>query len=206
MSMQGLKAGQILVFGIILLLYLVVSVIHSLPKVTKEEHTNLFPGSQSTSLKHDCDVEVVYSMNDNQCNRICKQQGQYVSKHGICVNILAFNTQEVTNQCDPEKGVLAYLIGDPQMGRTKLFCLSIDQGVQPDDVTKENTICTGGKMMEKINYIRGFPQLKSCQCERGFVLTVLANTSVVRSRGICVPEKSQKGYEFNKLLFSHDHV
>lgn len=206
MSLQGLKVAHVLIFGVICLLLLIVLLLRKIPDTELEKYTTLFPGSQNSALKHDCDVEVIYSINDRQCSRICKPPGTYVSKNGICVNMLAFNHQAVENECDPEKGVLAYLVGDPQLGRTNLLCLSIDPGIQPDDINDRNIICTNGTVKGGINYVKSFPQLKSCTCGEGMILTFISNTSSIRSRGICVPASSSKAYQFNKLIFDPNHV
>ena len=150
----------------------------------------------------DCQIFGTYQA--DICEAICKQPGIFVSKNGACVNILAFSQQAVDNSCDPKKGVLAYLLGDPQFGRTKLLCLSIDPGVQPDNLKDPNTICEGGTI--DINYIQSFPQLYSCKCPDDQFLATIQNTSVIRQRGVCVNKKQLPIYKLNKLVYDKTDV
>lgn len=158
-----------------------------------------FPGTQREMLKQNCDIETIYSVEDSQCNRICSQPGIFISKNGSCVNILAFSQEAVENECDPKKGVLAYLLGDPQFGKTKMLCLSIDQGVQPDNILQQNTLCDGGTI--NINYVDSFPQLYACNCPKDEILTTIPNTRIIRQRGVCVNKALYNIYKLNNLIF-----
>lgn len=158
------------------------------------------PSIQQTMVqKNNCDVETIYSFTDEQCANICQPHGNYVSKRGICVNVLAFQTEQVNNVCDPKSGVLAYLTGNAQFGSIKLRCLTIDDGIQPSDLTKPNILCENGKI--DINYLFAYPQLPDCKCKDDEILALVTNTNAVRSRGICVDKKFKDFYDINNLLF-----
>ncbi|ACH96237.1 pif-3 [Oryctes rhinoceros nudivirus] len=195
----SVKTSHIFIAIVIVLLVLIVVLLRAVSNIDVEQYDVEFPGTQRNMLKQNCDVETIYSVEDSQCEIICKQPGIFVSRNGVCVNILAFSQEAVENSCDPKKGVLAYLLGDPQFGKTKLLCLSIDQGVQPDDVTQENTICAGGSI--DINYVKSFPQLYSCSCPDDHFLALIPNTSTIRQRGVCVKNELRNVYDLNKLVY-----
>lgn len=156
-------------------------------------------GSRAPLVRRHCDNEFVYSLLDAECDVLCHPPGVYRSQRGVCVNVLAFGQTAVDNECDPNRGLLAYLIGDAQFGTTKLLCLSIDLGVQPDTVLRENTFCQGGSIA--IDYVREFPQLRNCTCPSGELLAVIPGTSQVRSRGFCINASSARLYYESRALF-----
>jgi len=146
-------------------------------------------------FKHDCSVELVYSIDDYQCETLCRGPIKFYSKKGACVNSLLRNIKEstATNNCNPKLGVLSYMIGDTQFGTTRLQCMSVDPGVQPDDVNKPNKILLGGSV--NINYLEKFPTYADGVCnEPEHVIISIPNTRTIRSTGVCVPE------EFRKML------
>lgn len=188
-----------IVFVLLILITIVIVAISNVQNIANIKPRVEFAGIEQDFVKRDCNTETIYSVNDEQCNTICQSTDTYVSNNGICVNILTFNQSSLENKCSPKHGVVAYLLGDPQFGTTDLRCISIDIGVQPDDITKPNTICTGGTI--DINYIESFPQLEQCTCPKGQILTILMNTSTIRSRGICIPIKAKPLYELNNLIY-----
>lgn len=198
----AIKVSHVFVIIVIILLVLIIFLLKAVSNIDVEKHDIDFPGSQREMLKQNCDVETIYSVEDSQCEIICKQPGIFVSRNGACVNILAFSQEAVDNTCDPKKGVLAYLLGDPQFGKTKLLCLSVDQGVQPDNVVDPNTICSGGKI--DINYVESFPQLYSCTCPNNQVLALIPNTSTIRQRGVCVDRHLYNMYNLNNMIYTPD--
>lgn len=161
--------------------------------------------NQTILQKHNCDIETIYSFTDQQCESVCSNIGSYVSKHGVCVNVLAFQTSEVQNTCDPKRGVLAYLTGNSQFGSVNLRCLTIDDGIQPSDLTKPNIFCVNGDI--DIDYLTSYPQLANCKCrDDNEVLAMIANTNAVRSHGVCVNKKFINFWKINSLLFTKDTI
>lgn len=174
---------------------------HMIPiKVAGDKPLMQFQGTQSNILRRNCDSELIYSMVDSQCNQICQQPGVFRSHNGVCVNLLSFDQEIVENKCDPAKGVFAYLLGDPQFGTTKLRCLSIDPGIQSNDIDKSNVICVNGKI--DINYVNAFPQLNNCECPPDTFLGTVQNTSAIRQHGTCKKINLLKIYDFNNSLFT----
>lgn len=158
-------------------------------------------GSQSELGRRDCNVELLYAMDDEQCSAICREPGIFRVRNGACVNVLAFESKTaVSNTCDPKHGVLAYLIGNSQFGSTSLLCLSVDLGIQPDDSNGRNRICENGSV--EIDYLRAYPQIENCECESGKILTFVESTSTIRSYGVCVPDSLRKTFEYNGLLYT----
>jgi competence protein ComGC len=161
--------------------------------------------SQTEPLKRDCNIETVFSMDDYQCSVICRSdKSTFRSKNGVCVNSLIFESTIVENECSAKAGVLAFLIGDPMFGRSKMLCLSIDLGIQPDSVKKQNLICKNGSI--DINYVKGFPQLKDCKCGSDSTLAMIEATSIVRTHGVCVSKNIMAPLNHNSLLFNNDAV
>ena len=155
--------------------------------------------SESELNKRDCDLEFIYSMLDEQCDAVCKPPSVYRSRHGVCVNVLAFDSETVENECDPKRGVLAYLIGDPEFGRTSLRCLSIDPGIQPNDPRGRNIICDESATVD-IDYLNSFPRMESCRCPDGTELAIVANTSTVRRHGVCIDRRASSFFATSGLL------
>lgn len=164
----------------------------------------LLSGTQSEIAKRDCDLELVYSTNDQQCNIICRQPNLYVSRNGACVNELVGTDAPQQYDCDAKHGVVTYILGDPEFGKTKLFCLSIDPGIQPDNVQDTNIICKNGSIF--IDYIESFPQLTNCKCpSTSPVLALIESTSVVREHGVCVTKNMERLYAENNLVMNHQN-
>lgn len=96
-------------------------------------------------------------------------------------------------QC--KKGLVAYLTGNTEFGKTQLLCLSIDLGVRPDDINKPNTICMNGDI--DINYVKAFPQVEQCKCKSDSSLVLVPSTSIIRYRGVCVESAELPIYKYN---------
>lgn len=157
-------------------------------------------GSQTESIRRDCNLETVYAMDDAQCANVCKTTGSFRVKNGVCVNSVIFETHVAQNKCSTKDGLLAYLVGDPTFGRTKTVCLSVDLGIRPDDLKKPNRICDDGNI--EINYVSSFPQLKNCKCSDDKILSLVESTNSIRTRGVCVGNKMKPVMNFNNLLYT----
>ena len=189
--------GLFLLIIIVLVGYLVKILHQSVQNHMEPPTQNAFSGGLSKNTKRDCAAETIFSMNDQHCNTICNTPGTYVSINGVCVDTLAFDESAVENKCNPSKGKIAYLLGDPMLGRTEFWCLSVDLGIVPDR-GEDNYLCSGGSM--DIDYLLNFPQLSDCVCPQGMFIAAIKNTSVVRLRGVCVPDALRAVYELNKLV------
>nr|AHW98299.1 PIF-3 [Nilaparvata lugens endogenous nudivirus] len=168
---------------------------------TKSRSVN-FPGRFSENLKRDCNIERVLSMLDSQCDDICLGPDTFRSSNGVCVNTVVFEKSVPLDECNPKLGVVAYLIGDTQLGRTRLQCLSIDPGIQPNNPKAKNIICgeNDDDGFTNINYLESFPQIDTCRCEyTNQTPIVIANTESIRKRAVCVDKKSLKLFQYNRL-------
>lgn len=168
-------------------------------------------GDLNNYEKLNCDLETVYSMIDEQCRIICLNGNFYISNNGVCVNFLNLNktsdSELIINKCDAKKGLVPFLIGDPLFGTTAVKCLSIDLGIQPDNIKNKNIICKNGLI--DIDYRKEHPQLKNCKCKKDDeFLTIIPNTSNIRTHGVCVSKKNNndiyKFYKDNDLLFNEE--
>lgn len=160
----------------------------------------VFPVEQAKFAQQNCDLETVYSMTDDDCNEYCRPPGKYVSRVGRCINALNFTTSTPeVDRCDPKLGVVSYIIGDPQFGETKVTCLSVDPGIQPDNVDKPNKLCVGGEL--STNYLDTFPQLENCVCPDDHFLGVIRETSAIRTHGVCIRNDLRPMYALNNLEY-----
>lgn len=202
------KSNYILYFiaFIIVLILAVCIVCHDLDNVDIEKDFVNFRGNQSNASRRNCNIETIYSVDDEQCSDICQEPGVFRSFNGKCVNILAFNQEAVHNDCDPRHGVLAYVLGNPEIGSTKLFCLSIDEGVQPDDPNEKNTLCTGEGASIDIDYVESFPQLDNCKCPDSKFLAQIPNTNTIRSRGVCIDKNLLPIMEYNDSVYDKNQL
>lgn len=142
------------------------------------------PSKQFHYIKKDCDLNYVFSMDTEQCINVCKGPDSYISQNGICVNVLAIDKTTIENNCDINKGVLAYLIGDPEFGTANLICLSIDPGIASDDINQPNQMCMNGSI--NINYSLGYPRMDQCTCPDGMTKITIPETKVKREHIHCV--------------------
>lgn len=178
---------KILLAILIIFILILITYIKSPTNLTQNSENSPFVGSQSKFEKIDCSSQTVYSSNDTQCSLICKSPNVYISKNGICVNALVNQSEITENKCSPEKGVLAYIVGDPQFGKSSIFCLSIDVGIQPNDTSKPNIICRNGNI--DINYVKSFPEIKNCKCKTDEFLAKFKPTSTIREHAMCIDKK-----------------
>lgn len=164
-----------------------------------------YKASPSNAYKRNCDAEIIYAMDDNQCSNICNGSNLYRVHNGRCVNALILDSSNNTiNDCDPKRGVLAYLVGDPQLGRTKYQCLSIDLGIQDDSLDKENIICKNGDIA--INYLDTMPQLSQCKCRDRQFLAIIPNNKTIRTHGQCINNVLLPVFAFNNAIYDSNVV
>lgn len=146
-------------------------------------------GTPANTTMYNCQIETVYSITDGHCRTQCEPPGIYKSVDGICVNIMELSEGALyRNECDPKKGVFSYIVGDNQFGKLDLRCLSIDPGIQPDNVHLPNRICTGNVASVDIDYLskHGYPKWTDCVCKEDNELVEIPPTLTIRSRGLCV--------------------
>lgn len=146
-------------------------------------------GSPAKNMMRDCQSETVYSMTNDHCRAQCKPPGIYKNIDGICVNVAELSIDTPYRDiCDPKKGFIPYVVGDGQFGTLDVRCMSIDPGIQPDDIHFPNRICSGNVANVNIDYLsrNGFPQWTDCVCKEDNVLVEIAPTLTTRSRGLCV--------------------
>ena len=154
-------------------------------------------------LKRNCDEELIYATNDQQCARMCINKTDYLVINGICRDskILLSNSSAGGNNkvCDPKRGFLTYIVGNGMLGNANLLCLSVDPGIQADDARQANRFCAGGKFKQdsQLDYLKRLPQLSDCMCNSsgsggGDDLLVIPSTSYIRQYGICISKTLAK--------------
>lgn len=204
---------QRLIFAIIIIMCIcigilfqrvaVVGSLNLLPKPKK-----IYPNIEMTDyLKRNCDEELIYATNDQQCARMCINKTDYLVINGICRNskILLSNSSSAAGNdkvCDPKRGFLTYIVGNGMLGNANLLCLSVDPGIQADDARQANRFCAGGKFKQdsQLDYLKRLPKLSDCLCNSSSSgsssgdddLLVIPSTSYIRQYGICINKRLAK--------------
>lgn len=157
-----------------------------------------FPGVQTMPTTKDCNHEIVYSVDDEECTKICSDM--FVSKGGVCVNVRVYDAKKKLMECSPANGTFGYLVGSPELSTVGVQCQSIDLGVQSDDGDlSKNQICDGGNI--DIDYVVSYPTLRQCICKSEQFLAVVPSNSNIRARGFCVDRINKRNYDFNNLSY-----
>lgn len=146
---------------------------------------------QNSQPKLNCNTQIVYALDDVVCNNVCVDNGSFIAQHGFCVNELAAIEIPSINKCEAKDGVLAYYVGDEALGTANFLCLSVDLGIQPDDISKTNLMCANGTI--SINYLTRFPQISDCKCNSNNIAVLIKGTSETRDYVVCA-SKNLKVY------------
>jgi hypothetical protein len=110
-----------------------------------------------------------------------------VCRNGVCVNSNVINSQAPQNECDAERGVITFFVGNTALGRYDFLCRSIDPGIAPNNPNEDNNMCKFGNI--DINYLRQFPSIANCSCPIGTQPVILPATSQVRSYVHCIEDR-----------------
>lgn len=188
---------QLFIIIIILTCFVLLYFISNIPESEMKQNRIVDLLNLSTPVdrfKRDCETELVYAVDDEQCRSVCRGPGEYFARNGACVNVLIRTKHaSVESVCDPRNGVLAYLSGDSQLGVTELRCMSLDPGVQPDDARLPNRIIRDGYIKSGINYLEKFPDYRDAECfDRTHKIITVPGTKTIRTTGVCVPETIEK--------------
>lgn len=152
----------------------------------------IFPNIKVTdNLKRNCDQELVYATNDEQCARMCLNKTDYLVINGVCRDskiLLSSSDGTSANTCDPKRGFLSYIVGNGMLGNATLLCLSVDPGIQADDARLANRFCKDGtfKPDQQLDYLKRLPLSSDCMCGMSDELIIIPATSYIRPYGICV--------------------
>lgn len=130
--------------------------------------------------RQDCGKNINYCFDDSDCRTTCINDGVFSCIVGICTENTIIE-QQVLNDCDPNKGIVSFLVGDTQRGVYENICKSIDPGVANNDGT--NNMCLGGII--DINYNLKFPAIGDCNCTDKNI-EILPATQNVRPIAKCV--------------------
>lgn len=140
-----------------------------------------------TSMRRQpCDIENVYCFEDGDCSAICLNNSNFFCRRGMC-SVFNVESEQVINECDPQRGVLGFLIGDVQLGRFNVICKSIDLGIAPNNIYEENLMCSGINGQIDIDYNIKFPSVSDCTCPTASLI-VVEGTRTRREYAYCAPE------------------
>lgn len=182
---------------ILILLYIVVNT----KTVSTTKDTLKLEDLNKTFLRRNCNAEIVYSMSDEDCLKVCQSRDSpFVSHNGVCLNQTILDSQATDYKCDPMQGVFGYLSGNPQFGTTEVYCLSVDPGIRPDDIDLPNELCHQTCTLQNINYFQKMPNEENITCPNNTILLKLDRIESVRDSFFCVIEKSIDAY-----ILSHNN-
>lgn len=134
-----------------------------------------------------CDQNITYCFEDAHCAHLCSSKSGSICRNGICRNANVLNTQVPVNECNAERGVFTFFVGNTALGRYDFLCRSVDLGIAPDNPREPNRMCTNGFI--DIDYTRSFPSITDCTCPPGQKMVTLPETSQVRAYTQCFDEK-----------------
>lgn len=120
--------------------------------------------------KATCNTTTTYCFEDADCQQQCSESG-VACLHGICKSNI--NRIDANNECDPQMGVLGYLVGNTALGTYQYICKSIDPGIAISPT--ENRMCYGDNTYH-VNYLDGFPSMTDCRCEGAIVVPATRTT------------------------------
>lgn len=184
---------------IISVIFLLIYMLYTVNTINIIFPTFDLPSTQHQYMKKDCNLEYVYAMEDEQCSNICTaESGTFIHQNGICVNILATQQSESKNDCDVHKGVIAYLTGDTQFGTANLYCLSVDNGIAPNNINEKNKMCKDNGDIT-IDYALKYPITDDCKCHENYEKILIPSTLSIREHITCVPKTYEKMIVFNNL-------
>lgn len=107
----------------------------------------------------------------------------YSCHKGLCTPNSKVNVVDHKNECKPDKGVFAFIVGLPELGIYNNICKSIDLGIAPNNPNQQNKMCLNGDI--DINYSVRLPSLEDCDCGNNKRLVIPA-TSTVREHIVCL--------------------
>jgi hypothetical protein len=168
------------------LLYFVFIFYRNTNIITDERPQLRVDAGVSNKPRVDCNQSVVYCFQDNHCAKLCFNKTGSVCRNGICINTNVLNSQQPLNECNVERGVVTFLVGNTSLGRFDYLCRSIDPGIAPDDITQPNNMCKNGSIL--IDYTQQFPDIRNCTCPTGTKGVILPATSQVRPYVQCIEE------------------
>lgn len=176
-------------FIIIIILLLIIK--QFIPKNITDNISNI-KLTLTPKNKINCSTSKSYCFTDDDCIGTCINDNLYLCMNGVCKNN-NIKEDQIKNNCDGKKGVLAFLIGDTMLGVYNKICKSIDLGIANDDGT--NNMCKNGDI--DINYYEKFPTADMCNCGDKKKLIKLPQIKTHRQIGDCVDNDM-----YNFLTFS----
>lgn len=177
----------ILFVSLLVLIYVVCRKSKSLE--VQHDHLKIDFNKQHFKFKEDCDHDIKYCFEDNDCTEKCitKLGTNYICKVGMCIN-QETHTLSPENACSSKAGVIAFLTSDADLGTNTFICKSIDPGIASNNPAEPNLMCIGGQI--SIDYRRRLPETSDCVCDHSPY--IVPPTHEVRRRVLCVNSEVDK--------------
>lgn len=150
--------------------YFVLQINKFMPQ-TESSNTKQLTTKLYENTRIDCLNQKTFCFTDADCAIQCTYNVNYSCLHGICKNDV-FRSSDPSDECSPQRGILAYMQGDSAFGKYKFICKSEDPGIAIS--TDTNLMCSGGKI--DIDYLKKFPAITDCKCEDDESMVVVPAT------------------------------
>lgn len=166
----------------------------------EESDYNYIDPSLNLTKKADCNADNVYCFDNDDCIIKCEYNGFFSCVAGKCVTETIIEKQ-VETLCDATKGLLSFLVGDPQRGVYDEICLSVDPGIAKRN--GENVLCKvetssdGSDLLSSLDYRSKFPAISECVCPDDTTATFMPGTSTIRPSIACVNSNLYKFFNLN---------
>ena len=155
---------------------MILTLLNKTTKRLNKESVSINTGNMYGSGKKDCNVDKTFCFTKEDCESQCVST-TVDCVHGTCIENI--NESSAINDCDPEKGVIGYLVGNQALGVYEYICKSVDPGIAIS--VSENRMCYGDSTYQ-INYLNSFPSQYSCTCTNQVVIPA---TSLKRQHVEC---------------------
>jgi hypothetical protein len=146
------------VVALFFFIILICMIFNKKAKNVEDEKIDIKIGNLFGTGSRNCETTKTYCFEDNDCAQKCSKSGMSCI-HGVCSNNT--NITDAENICNPEKGVIGYLVGNTALGTYEYICKSIDPAIAIS--VDENRMCHGDDTYQ-INYLSVFPSIYSCKC------------------------------------------
>lgn len=147
----------------------------------QSDRVSINTGNLFGAGRKNCEIDKGYCFSDEDCDQQCSVSSMSCV-HGICLNKIAIS--DATNECDPSKGVIGYLVGNTALGTYQYICKSIDPAIAIS--VDENRMCFGDDTYQ-IDYLKTFPSIYSCTCSDKVLVPATAEK---REHAECDPRYS----------------
>lgn len=189
---NSVLSSVLLLIVVSIFIFYIVRHIEKIKHIREQDANNFsLEPTDGNKPRINCSVVKKLCFTSNDCNVTCSSASQFECINGYCINRQIISDVDTVNECNPERGVLAFLIGDTQFGRYNTICKSIDLGIAPNNPREDNRMCISGKLSTPVNYLSHFPTIDECICNTDTFKYIIPATSSIRKHAVCLNKTLQ---------------